>query len=85
MANPDIYFDEDSLNEMICTIKKNQNIGIVSAVQKTISNKEILDKAWKIPSDFEYIFSDTKISRILKLNSRYSLKHFNQRDPLSIK
>lgn len=79
LANPDIYFDEDSLNEMICTIKENQNVGIVSAVQKTISNKEILDKAWKIPSDFEYIFSDTKISRILKLNSRYSLKHFNQR------
>lgn len=79
LANPDIYFDEGSLNEMICTIKKNQNVGIVSAVQKTISNKEIEDKAWKIPSDFEYIFSDTKIARILKLNSRYSLKHFNQR------
>lgn len=62
---------------ILLDVIREKDAAVVSGVQLTKDKKEILDKAWKIPTIFEYIFNNTKLSRIMDLTSRYPQEYFS--------
>lgn len=76
ITNPDVIFSEQMLDKLLESINQNK-ASVISAVQYTTDDTEIKDKAWKVPTAFEYIFCDTKLSKILNLSSLYPNNHFD--------
>lgn len=76
ISNPDVIFTDEMLGILLDVIRK-KDAAVVSGVQLTKDKKEILDKSWKIPTIFEYIFNNTKLSRIMDLTSRYPQEYFS--------
>lgn len=72
IANPDVYFTEQLIDDLLNSFSINKNIAVSTAIQKNIEGHVIDDIAWEIPSINEYIFMDTRIYH--KLNKKYDAK-----------
>ncbi|MRG63493.1 glycosyltransferase [Lactobacillus reuteri] len=78
LANPDVSFSENTISSLTDAMNLDDSVAITSAVQRK-QMKIIKDRAWKIPTKFEYIFSDTKFSKWIDLSSRYSPNHYEKK------
>lgn len=76
LANPDVRITENVLFELLDKMQTEKETGIVAPTQR-INGKVINDRAWKIPTKLEYIFSDTKLSKLISLDSSYSSTFFD--------
>lgn len=62
VTNPDVDFSESSIKRLV-EVAQNKNAAIVSGVQK-VNNKEIKNRAWKIPTILSCTVSDTRFARL---------------------
>lgn len=76
IANPDVEFSEELVLKFVGLIEADKQVGIVSAIQKDIKGKEVLESAWKLPKKMQYVFS------IGKLTSRLCESIYYKRDEL---
>lgn len=76
ISNPDVIFSDSMLEELLAVIQKKQ-VAVVSGVQTTTDKTPIADKAWKVPTAFEYIFANTRLGHWLNLTSRYPNDYFD--------
>lgn len=76
LANPDVNFSEEVLFKLIESMRHEKNICITAPTQR-INKKVIRERAWKVPTKFEYIFSDTKLAKLIPLNSLYPDNYFS--------
>ena len=77
LVNSDVSFTEEVLNQMVSTLKNANNVGICSPTQ-IVNGNIIKDRAWKIPTKNEYIFSGTKLADLLSMNSLYPDSYFKR-------
>lgn len=83
LSNPDVIFSEKLVKGLIETMKGNENCALVSAVQCDIKQKEIKDKAWKLPGSFRYALAFTK-SGMLLANIHYSKNYFESNNVVEV-
>lgn len=57
ISNPDVFFEDTTIHNMIKVIDKTENCAVVSAIQYDINKQRIKDVAWRIPSAFKYAFT----------------------------
>ena len=75
LANTDISFTENVVNQLVNNIK-DKNVAISAPTQR-VNGQVIRDRAWKIPSKFEYILAGTKIANLFSLDSLYPDYYFS--------
>ena len=71
IANPDVFFEEECVKKLVCTLQENSNAAIVSAKQ---SNS--LDYAWKNCCIMQYILATSLIFEVWFKIRCYSSKYF---------
>lgn len=62
LANPDVVFSNDFVAELLETMRTYKDAAIVAGIQHDVYDKEITEKAWKIPTAFRYAFTFTQKS-----------------------
>ena len=72
ISNPDVWFSDESVGRML-DVLCGDKVGIVSSVQYDIEGKPIKDLAWKLPNILEYIYTDTRIGKLLHFMEYRSL------------
>lgn len=76
ITNPDVKFKEKMIKHLVEAIQL-KKAAIVSGVQY-IHGKEIYDKAWKIPSAYQWTFAEIKyFSKRIKPQYHYKYSDFN--------
>lgn len=78
IANPDVSFSEQLIENLIMTINENKQCILTSALQKDRNGNYIQDIAWKNPSIFDMIFMDFKpFRRVIFKRMHYTSKYFS--------
>ena len=79
LSNPDVYFDQETILEMLRVINDDKSIGVVSAVQKDINDHIIEDVAWRIPTAIEYGLMGSRLGKyIIRKDNRDKYLEKNQ-------
>ncbi|WP_156010077.1 glycosyltransferase family 2 protein [Streptococcus ruminantium] len=69
LSNPDVVFSNELIARFIFSLKKEEKLALVSAIQLDIHGQPIQDLAWKVPTSFEYaILNSGKLSRFFPTN-----------------
>lgn len=76
IANPDVVFEVSCVNSMIDVLERDKSVGIVAPTQLDIQHNIISERAWKIPSAFNYALTFT--SRGMRIaNTHYDDNYFS--------
>ena len=76
LSNPDVFFTEKVIKSLVNTMLKDSTNGICAPTQK-IKGKVIKERAWKIPTKFQYIFGGTKLAKLIGATSLYKSSYFS--------
>lgn len=75
VSNPDAFFTNEMVLRLVHFMKC-KNAAVVSGVQR-INEKNIHDKAWKVPTVLSYTLSDTKLAHFINKYNYYTDDYFN--------
>lgn len=78
IANPDVHFSNDLVCSFFKFLEKNSEYGVVSGIQLDKDGIEVTRTAWKIPTNWHYIFSTGSILRRFGENFYYSLEELHK-------
>lgn len=80
IANPDVFFSEDTVSNMLRIIRSNSSIGVVAPIQLDINRNEILDKCWKLQNRKSFILSGERLYERKCQDLHYSDNYFRNKD-----
>lgn len=75
VTNPDVYFEAPMVEHLLKIAMKN-DAALVSGVQR-VNNSSIYDKAWKIPTAFEWAVSGTRLGLVYNKKYHYDSNYYN--------
>ncbi|MDM8261386.1 glycosyltransferase family 2 protein [Limosilactobacillus vaginalis] len=76
LSNPDVFFTENVIKSLIDAMLNDSNNGICAPTQK-IKGKVIKERAWKIPTKFQYVFGETRLAKLIGSTSLYKSSYFS--------
>lgn len=79
IANPDVEFQENVVQEMIKKFMECEKIAVAAPVQLDINKKEIRDVAWKIPTISQYIYTAESVLGKCKQGFHYPKNYFKDK------
>lgn len=74
VTNPDVFFTNALVKKMI-KVMENNKVSLVSAEQR-INNNVIYDKAWRIPTPFQWTMSESRLGRYFSAKYHYKDTYF---------
>lgn len=69
VSNPDVLFKEKLIQELKRVIKR-EDAALVSGTQK-INGSIVQQRAWKVPTPFQWAFDELKIGRLLGVGKKF--------------
>ena len=77
IANPDVVFGDDTLARLMALMAEHPDCAAITPVQLDREGRPIADKAWRIPTLFEYAMMDTRLfSGRIRRSNGYPPEYF---------
>lgn len=84
ISNPDVEFNNDTINCMLDTLKNNKKCAIVAPVQLDRNDRIIKNYAWKMPTVWQYILTSGLIMDKIYNTNQYKKDFLNSKHELTV-
>ena len=84
IANPDVLFEEDLVYRLASVMEGAPDIGVVSAMQRDRSGRELACSGWRIPSKWRYILSMPALTRWWGVRFDSGLRRLHDTDRMDV-